>query len=93
MGVKAPIGVTRAYYFAYPIGLLLSFAVYWIVNIISPPPIMYPLSEWHEPKDYVRPEERGQVIEGSSAEEEAGYGLESSEKGMREKTFAVDSVM
>lgn len=58
MGVAAPIGVTRAYYFAYEIGIILSFAVYWLANWISPPPIAFPLSDWREPADYIRPEER-----------------------------------
>jgi len=29
MGDLAPLAVTRLYYFAYPIGLVVSFVVYW----------------------------------------------------------------
>lgn len=36
------------------------------MNYISPPPLSFPLSEWHEPADYVRPEERGEVLEQGS---------------------------
>lgn len=52
---KLQIGVTRAYYLAYPIGLIVSFVVFWISNLIKRPQIM--LSGWHEPKNYFRPEE------------------------------------
>lgn len=72
MGVAAPIGVTRFYYFAYPVGIFVSFGTYWLCCKISPPPIMFPLSEWHEPKNYIRPEEdvdgqlEGQDVERAS---------------------------
>lgn len=71
MGVRAPMGVTRAYYFAYPIGLFISFFTYWAVNWISPPPLAFPLSEWHEPKDYIRPEERGDMFVGRAPDAES----------------------
>lgn len=64
MGVSAPAGVTKAYYFAYEIGLFLSFFTYWLACYISPPPVHFPLSEWHEPQDYIRPFERGEMVEG-----------------------------
>ncbi|RFU32232.1 hypothetical protein B7463_g4134, partial [Scytalidium lignicola] len=74
MGVSAPLGVTQAYYFAYPIGLFLSFFVYWAANYISPPPLRFPLSEWHEPKDYIRPEERGEIVAGVALDVESDPG-------------------
>ncbi len=74
MGVSAPAGVTKAYYFAYPIGLFVSFGVYWLACWISPPALTYSLDKWHEPRDYVRPEERGEVSEG-------GIGYLESESG------------
>ncbi|GME22532.1 hypothetical protein EG329_006952 [Neofusicoccum parvum] len=64
MGVSAPTGVTRAYYFAYWIGVALSFGIYWVLNYLWPPALRFPLREWREPRDYVRPEELGMVIEG-----------------------------
>ncbi|KAH0140876.1 putative uridine permease, partial [Aureobasidium melanogenum] len=67
MGVSAPMGVTKAYYFAYEIGLILSFGVYWACCYFYPPASVMPLREWHEPKDYVRPEERAEVLEGMPA--------------------------
>ncbi|KAI9641194.1 hypothetical protein NHQ30_009994 [Ciborinia camelliae] len=76
MGVRAPLGVTRAYYFAYPIGLLVSFLVYWALCWAWPVQVQYRLGEWMEVQDYVREEERGER-EGSgwgsvvSVEEEA----------------------
>ncbi|KAH8821463.1 permease for cytosine/purines, uracil, thiamine, allantoin-domain-containing protein [Xylogone sp. PMI_703] len=74
MGVSAPLGVTKAYYFAYPIGLFLSFFVYWGANIISPPPLQFPLREWHEPKDYIRSEERGELVSGVALDVESDPG-------------------
>lgn len=68
MGVSAPTGVTKAYYFAYEIGLILSFGVYWACCYFHPPALVMPLREWHEPKDYVRPEERAEVLQGMPAE-------------------------
>lgn len=81
MGVAAPRGVTRAYYFAYPIGLFFSFGVYWLVNIWFPPAMSFPLKEWREPKDYVREEERG-IIDGRFDEESV---VASGERGAEEK--------
>lgn len=90
MGVSAPIGVTKAYYFAYPIGLALSFGVYWVANWISPPPLRFPLSEWHEPKDYIRPEERDQILDGGMEDvESVSISGGSGEKGLGEKAIHV----
>lgn len=81
MGVSAPLGVTKAYYFAYPIGLFVSFFVYWASCWISPPALKFSLNEWHEPKDYIRPEERGEVVEGRVGDVES----ESISDGIAEK--------
>lgn len=91
MGVSAPIGVTQAYYIAYPIGLFTSFAVYYAACRLSPPPLTYPISVWMEPKDYVRPEERGEVLEGRSGDVESESGV-SEEKGGFEKGVNVLSL-
>ncbi|KAL2882077.1 hypothetical protein SGCOL_002339 [Colletotrichum sp. CLE4] len=64
MGVSAPDGVTRFYFFAYWVGLFLSGFTFWMSCKIWPPPIME--DGWVEPKDYIRPEElegEGQIIE------------------------------
>ena len=63
MGVSAPIVVTRLYYFAYPIGLFKSFMVYWGLSVAWKPAINYTLSEWREPDDYVRAEERLDTVQ------------------------------
>ncbi|KAH8891935.1 NCS1 nucleoside transporter [Thozetella sp. PMI_491] len=57
MGIKVPIGITRFYYFAYPVGIVLSFGIFWVCNLVWKPDIMFPLDEWREPKNYFRPEE------------------------------------
>jgi nucleobase:cation symporter-1, NCS1 family len=67
MGVSMPLGVTRAYYMAYPIGLIVSFVTFWVSNLLQRPAIM--LSGWHEPKNYYRPGEDPElnhnVLEGA----------------------------
>lgn len=72
MGVHVHDSTTKAYYFAYPIGLFLSFFSYWVFNYFYPPALSFPMSEWREPKDYVRPEERGETIEGRGEDMETG---------------------
>ncbi|KAH8771578.1 permease for cytosine/purines, uracil, thiamine, allantoin-domain-containing protein [Hyaloscypha sp. PMI_1271] len=85
MGVRASDGVAKAYYFAYPIGLCVSFLVYWGTCWVSRPAGMVGLGEWREVKDYVRPEERG--VEGrADIESESG---ESVVREMAEKEAAV----
>ena len=90
MGVAAPAGVTKAYYFAYPIGLFVSFGTYWAANWISPPALSFPLKEWHEPVDYIRPEERGEVLGGRVADVETDSGA--GEKDVGEKSVRVGAV-
>ena len=53
-------GCSKAYCFAYEIGLVASLFTYWLACWWSPPASMVPLGEWREPKDYVRSEERGE---------------------------------
>ncbi|KAK7423516.1 hypothetical protein QQX98_000973 [Neonectria punicea] len=63
MGVSAPLGITRFYFFAYWVGLALSGLSFWLLCKIWPPASIE--DGWKEPKDYVRPEEEayGEVIE------------------------------
>lgn len=68
MGVHAPIGITRFYYFAYWVGIFVSGLVYYIACKIKPPAVMY-TSGWHEHKNYIRPEEQGTVMEGQSIDD------------------------
>ena len=75
MGVHASDGVVKAYYFAYPIGLCVSFFVYGGACWVSRPAGMVGLGKWREVKDYVRPEERG--VEGrADVESESGGSVE-----------------
>ncbi|KAK1564221.1 NCS1 nucleoside transporter [Colletotrichum navitas] len=88
MGVSAPVGVTRFYFFAYWVGLALSGFTFWLTCKIWPPPIME--DKWIEPKDYVRPEELegdGPVIEAINLPHESS--LADNEKSVHEKTVRV----
>lgn len=53
MGVKAPIGIQRFYYIAYPTGLIIGFVVYYLTCLASAPPDMKKAHGWMEPKDFV----------------------------------------
>jgi NCS1 family nucleobase:cation symporter-1 len=53
MGVKAPMGIQRFYYIAYPTGLIIAFGVYYLSCLASAPPGMEKGTGWMEPKDYV----------------------------------------
>ncbi|KAH8848528.1 hypothetical protein MCOR27_005550 [Pyricularia oryzae] len=72
MGVAAPVGITRFYYFAYWVGLFISGGVFWVLCRFFPPALVE--ARWCEPRDYVREEERpenqpadvsGDVIDGA----------------------------
>ncbi|OOF91755.1 hypothetical protein ASPCADRAFT_518179 [Aspergillus carbonarius ITEM 5010] len=52
MGVKAPLGIQRFYFVAYPVGLLIALGVYYLGCFIWPPTGMEKTREWKEPKDY-----------------------------------------
>ncbi|EXJ88749.1 hypothetical protein A1O1_05681 [Capronia coronata CBS 617.96] len=88
MGVKMPLGITRFYYFAYPVGIAISFVVFWVCNLVWKPEMMMPLNEWHEPKNYIRPEEdteSGVIIEGNAVEDESDSGAKTSDEKMHVK--------
>ncbi|KAJ5141302.1 hypothetical protein N7526_002297 [Penicillium atrosanguineum] len=53
MGVKAPLGIQRFYYIAYPTGLCVAFGVYYMSCLASSPAGMEKYAGWKEPKDYV----------------------------------------
>lgn len=71
MGVKAPLGIQRFYYIAYPTGLLVAFGVYYFSCLVSAPEGMEKFG-WKEPKDYFEEDDpmRGDslVIEGVEIE-------------------------
>jgi len=85
MGVDAPMGVTKFYYFAYWVGLFVAAATYWVLCKLFPPAIMYN-EGWMEVKNYVRPEEEAQVLEGQ------GMDVEASSVGQGEKEVAREVV-
>lgn len=53
MGVKAPLGIERFYYVAYPVGLIVAFGVYYLLALVKPPLAMERGAGWKEPKDYL----------------------------------------
>ncbi|KAM0198903.1 hypothetical protein ACHAQI_012242 [Fusarium lateritium] len=52
MGVHAPLGIQRFYYVAYPVGLLLAFGSFCLINTLYPTKNIPKLSGWQEPKDF-----------------------------------------
>lgn len=96
MGVGAPVGVTRFYYFAYWVGIFVSGTVYWSLCKLYPPAIMYNKG-WMEPKNYIRPDEdeQGQILEGRSSGsdiEAVGSGKDSATTTTGEKVVATETV-
>jgi len=88
MGVTVPVGITRFYYFAYPVGLLLSFGVFLLCSLVSKPAHTVPFSEWSEPKNYVRPEEdteNGPVLNGMKPGSSTDVQMENEEKAPKVK--------
>jgi NCS1 family nucleobase:cation symporter-1 len=79
MGVSAPISVSRFYYFAYWVGIFVSGATYYTLCKLFPPAIMYN-SGWMEPKNYIRPEEDVQVLEGQIADVESSSASQDEDK-------------
>lgn len=69
MGVKVPLLITRMYYFAYPIGIFVSFGVFLLCNLVVKPAHIVPFNKWLEPKNYIRPEDdTGTVLESVDSE-------------------------
>ncbi|TPX13581.1 uncharacterized protein E0L32_006052 [Thyridium curvatum] len=69
MGVKVPLWITRMYYFAYPIGIFVSFGVFLLCNLVVKPAHIVPFSKWLEPKNYIRPEDdTGTILESVDSE-------------------------
>lgn len=94
MGVPAPVGVTHAYYFAYPIGLFVAFFTYWGACVYSPPPIRFPLNEWHEVTDYLREEDQGVMLKSEELEISRGSSgsIVDKEKGSSKGNVVVTGV-
>jgi NCS1 family nucleobase:cation symporter-1 len=53
LGVHAGRNVEKAYYFAYPIGLVLAFVGFFAINRIFPVDASTRAREWKEPKEHV----------------------------------------
>lgn len=70
-GVHVTTPATRMYYFAYPMGLVLSFGSYWALNVIDPPKQYETFGAWREPQDYVAEsdlEDGTAVVDGIEAQ-------------------------
>lgn len=53
LGVPAGMKVEKAYYFAYPIGLLLALGGFFVVNRVFPVDESTRVTDWKEPKEHV----------------------------------------
>jgi NCS1 family nucleobase:cation symporter-1 len=69
-GLHITEAATRMYYFAYPMGLVLSFSSYYALCLLDPPPYSRTKGAWQEPRQYVGPDD---VLDGLSP----GYMVES----------------
>lgn len=62
-GLHITEAATRMYYFAYPMGLVLSFSSYYALCLLDPPPYSRMKGAWQEPRDYIGPDD---VLDGVS---------------------------
>ncbi|KAJ5525675.1 hypothetical protein N7494_012325 [Penicillium frequentans] len=75
MGVQAPLGIQRLYYFAYPMGLCIAFGLYYLFCLASAPVGMKRDASWNEPgaEDHLDEDnvarEGGIAIEGIAIED------------------------
>jgi len=97
MGVPASTGVRRAYYFAYPIGIILSFFGFFLFNRIFPVDESTQATKWREPKeqelvDTFDSSDRPEVLESQSLELPVSIEGGKSEKYGQSTTTAVQSV-
>lgn len=53
LGVPAGIKVEKAYYFAYPIGMLIALSGFFVINRILPVGESTTATKWNEPKEHV----------------------------------------
>ncbi|KAJ5584451.1 uncharacterized protein N7459_004251 [Penicillium hispanicum] len=79
MGVKAPLGIQRFYYVAYPTGLVVAFGVYYLCCLASAPTGMEKSSGWREPQDYL--DEHDPAVDESVAVEGVAVHTSVAEKG------------
>jgi NCS1 family nucleobase:cation symporter-1 len=52
-GLHITVAATRMYYFAYPMGLFISFCTYWALCHFDPPLCMMGDRKFKEPRNYV----------------------------------------
>jgi NCS1 family nucleobase:cation symporter-1 len=52
LGIGAGMGVVKAYYFAYPIGIIIAFCGFFLVNHLFPIDSSTRATGWREPKEY-----------------------------------------
>lgn len=78
-GVNISQAATRMYYFAYPMGLVLSFASYYALCRYDRPMCSKLGETWQEPNDYLEPEDVLDGIMPVSRDEESAPSM--TEKG------------
>lgn len=88
MGVKAPLGIQKFYYVAYPTGLFVAFVVYYAGSLVFSPKGMVKGMGWREPKDFV--DENGPAREEGYAIDGVEVDGSAAEKGPFTDTKEVD---
>jgi NCS1 family nucleobase:cation symporter-1 len=69
LGIEAGMGVIEAYYFAYPVGILLAFGGFFLINRLFPVDESTRATGWREPRDHADAfDSSAEILEGRPLE-------------------------
>jgi NCS1 family nucleobase:cation symporter-1 len=93
LGISAGMGVVKAYYFAYPIGIIIAFCGFFLVNRLFPADESTRAAGWREPKEYADAfDASAEVLDGRPVEMSTNAEGSKQDKGGFNATTVVHSV-
>lgn len=93
LGISAGMGVVKAYYFAYPIGIVIAFCGFFLINRLFPVDESTRAAGWREPKEYADAfDASAEVLNGQPVEMMTNAEGSKQDKGGFNATTVVHSV-
>jgi NCS1 family nucleobase:cation symporter-1 len=93
LGISAGMGVVKAYYFAYPIGIILAFCGYFLINRIFPVDESTRATRWREPKEHADVfDSSAEILDGQPVEMSMNAEESMQDKGRFNTTTILHSV-
>jgi NCS1 family nucleobase:cation symporter-1 len=93
LGISAGMGVVKAYFFAYPIGIILAFGGFFLINRIFLVDESTRATGWREPKDHADTfDSSAGILEGQPVEMSTNAEGSKQDKGGFNSTTVVHSV-